>query len=96
MEAEGSPGDADDGFDEGLPIGAGERVADGKDGDGAILLTASRKIAREGGIVRLAFGGDGAGGFKQGPLVAFDLGDEMIAGRQRRREGFFGHAWHPR
>lgn len=95
MEDEGSPGDADDGFDEGLPVGAGQRVADGKDADGAILLTIARMIACECGIVRLVASGDGAGGFKQGSLVALDLGDEMIARRQRRREGFFGHAWHP-
>ena len=89
------PRDAYDGFDEGLPVGAGQHVAYGKDADGAVFLTASRKIACEGGIVRLAFGGDGAGSFKQGSLIALDLGDEMIARRKRRREGFFGHAWHP-
>lgn len=89
------PRDADDRLDERVPVGAGQHVACGKDADGAVFLTPSRKIAREGRIVRLAFGGNGAGRFKQGPLVALDLGDEMIARRQRRREGFFGHAWHP-
>ena len=95
MEGEGSPGDADDCLDERLPVGARQRIACSKDGDGAVLLTASRKIAGEGPILRLAFGGDGAGSFKQGSLIALDLGDEMIARRPRRREGFFGHAWHP-
>ena len=95
MEDKGSPRDADEGFYEGVPVGAGQRVACGKDADGAILLTASRKIAREGRIVRLVLGGNGAGRFKQGSLIALDLGDEMIARRQCRREGFFGHAWHP-
>lgn len=88
------PGDADDCFDERVPVGARQRALCGKDGDGAVLLTASRLIPRESCILHLAFGGDGADRFKQFSLITFDLCDEMIARRQRRREGFFGHAWH--
>lgn len=38
---QGVAGDADDGLDEGLPLGRGQGIADGKDFDGAVLLSGS-------------------------------------------------------
>ena len=35
---QGAAGDADDGLDEGLPLGRGQGLADGKDFDGSVLL----------------------------------------------------------
>jgi len=78
-----------------VPVSADQRVADGEDAGGAVLLTVTRKLTREGSILRVIAGGDDAACFKQGPLVLLELGDQMIARCQRRREGFFGHAWHP-
>lgn len=78
-----------------MPVSAGQRVADGEDIDGAVLLAVARKITRECSILRVVAGGDGAARFKQGPLVLLELGDQVIARRQRRRECFFEHAWHP-
>ena len=78
-----------------MPVSAGQRVADGEDIDCAVLLTVTRKLTRKGSIFGVIAGGDGAGCFKQGPLVLLELGDQVIARRQRRRECFFEHAWHP-
>ena len=66
-----------------------------EDIDGAVFLAVARKLTREGSILRLVAGGDGAARFKQGPLVLLELGDQVIARRQRRRECFFEHARHP-
>ena len=42
---QGVAGDADDGLDEGLPLGRGQGVADGKDFDGAVLLAGAAGVA---------------------------------------------------
>jgi hypothetical protein len=45
-------GDADDGLDEGLPLGGGQGIADGKDLNGAVLLAGASGVARECGFGR--------------------------------------------
>ena len=55
-------GDTDDGFDERLPFGCGQGIADGEDFDSAVFLAGSSVVSRERGVGRHADGGDGADG----------------------------------
>jgi hypothetical protein len=89
----GVAGDADDGLDEGGPLGLGQGVADGKDFDGAILLTGSAFVLRRGGVGGCVLGGDGADGVRQVCLVVFELDQQMVPRSQCRGKCFFGRAW---
>lgn len=88
-------GDADDGFDEGLPLGVGQGVADGEDLDGAILLTGSPVSARKCRVNVGRSGRNGQGRVKQGGLVGLHLDQQMIARLPCNLEGFFDSAWRP-
>jgi hypothetical protein len=61
---QGVAGDADDGLDEGLPLGCSQGVADGKDLDGAVLLTGAAGVAGECGVGRAGGLGNDADGVK--------------------------------
>jgi len=88
-------GDADDGLDEGLPLGRGQGVADGKDLDGAVLLAGAAGVAGECGLGRAGVVGNDADGVKQFGLVGLQLDQEVVAGVAGYFEGFFDSAWHP-
>ncbi len=92
---QGAAGDADDGFDEGLPLGIGQGVADGEGLDGAILLAGAPFAARERGVDGGRGGGDGRNDVKQAGLVGLDLDQQVVARLPRNLEGFFDSAWRP-
>jgi hypothetical protein len=52
------PGDADYGFDERLPFGFGQILADGEDFDRAMLLPRTALVARRGDVGGRAPSGD--------------------------------------
>ena len=88
-------GDADDGLDEGLPLGRGQGVAGGKDLDGAVLLAGTAGVAGESGLGRAGVVGNDAGDVKQFGLVGLQLDQEVVARVAGCFEGFFDSAWHP-
>lgn len=59
---QGVAGDANDGLDEGLPLGCSQGVADGKDLDGAVLLAGAAGVACECGAGRAGGFGNAADG----------------------------------
>ena len=89
----GVAGDADDGLDDGAPLGLSQGLTDGKDFDAAILQSGSALVARSGGIGGGATGGDGADGVRQVGLVIFELDQQVVSRGQGRGECFFGRAW---
>lgn len=88
-------GDADDGFDEGLPLGFGEGVSGGKDLDDAVLLARAPLDPVDGDFGGFGAGGQGANGLKQRRLVLLDLDQQVVPGGPRRLECFFGRASRP-
>jgi hypothetical protein len=86
-------GDADDGFDEGAPLGLGQGFADGKDFDGAMLLSRAAFVARRGGIDRVLGSDDGFDGVGEIGLIILELDQQMVARGQGGGECFFGRAW---
>ena len=92
---QGAPGDADDGLDEGLPLGLGQGVADQENLDRAIFLAGSAFVARRGGIVGNTAVGDGSDSLKQVCLVGLHLDQQMVAGVTGNLECFFDSAWRP-
>ena len=70
---QGAAGDADDGLDEGLPLGPGQGVADREDLNGTIFLAGSALTTRERSVGGSVVGGDGADGFEQIGLVGLYL-----------------------
>ncbi len=92
---QGAAGDADDGFDERLPLGFGEGVPCGEDLDGAVLLARAPLAAVEDGFGGFGVCRQGADGLKQGGLVFLDLDQQVVARGPRRLECFFGRAWRP-
>ncbi len=92
---QGAACDAEDGFDEGLPLGFGEGVASGEDLDGAVLLARAPLAAIEDGLGGVGVCRQGADGLKQGGLVLLDLDQQVVARGPRRLECFFGRAWRP-
>jgi len=92
---QGAASDAEDSFDERLPLGSSECVASGEGLDSAVLLARAPLAAVEGGLG--GFGGcrQDADGLKQGESVLLDPDQQMVARGQRRFECFFGRAWRP-
>lgn len=86
-------GDADDGLDEGGPLGLGQGFADGKDLDGAVFLARSAVVLGGRGIDRVLGCGDGLDGVRQIGLIVLDLDQQMVARGQGGGECFFGRAW---
>ena len=89
----GVAGDADDGLDEGGPLGLGQGLADRKDLDGAMLLPGPAFGLRRGGVGGGVPGGKGADSVRQSGLVVFQLDQQMVACGQGGGKGFFGRAW---
>jgi len=92
---QGVAGDADDGLDDGMPLGRGQGIAGGKDFDGAVLLAGSAVVARKRGVGGTAVGGDGADGLEQVGLVSLQLNQEMVSRVADDLERFFDSAWRP-
>ena len=88
-------GDADDGFDEGLPLGGGQGVADGKDFNSAVFLARPSGVARKVDVGRGAVCGGDANAFKQSGLVRFQLDQKMVPRIAGALKSFFDSAWHP-
>jgi hypothetical protein len=87
-------GDADDGLDEGAPLGLGQDTASGKDFDAAMLLSGAAVVLRRCGVGGGVPGGDAGDGVRQLGLVVFELDEQMVARGQGGCERFFGRAWH--
>ena len=81
--------DSDDGLDEGVPLGCGQGVADGKDRDGAVLLAGAAGVAGRSGLGRAGIFGNGADGVEQFGLVGLQLDQQVVAGVAGCFEGFF-------
>ena len=88
-------GDANDGLYEGMPFGSGQRIAEGKDVDGAVFLAGSSRVPRKRSVGGPAIGGDGADGLKQVGLVRLQLNQQMVARVAGNFECFFDSAWRP-
>ena len=89
----GVAGDADDGLDEGCPLGLGQGLADREDFDGAMLLSGPAFVLRRGSVGGGVRGGNGADSVRQPGLVVFQLDQQMVARGQGGGECFFGRAW---
>lgn len=92
---QGVAGDADDGLDEGMPLGCGQGVAGGKDFDGAVLLAGAAGVARKCALGSAGVVGNDADGVKQFGLIGLQLDQEVVARVAGYFEGFFDSAWHP-
>lgn len=92
---QGAACDADDGVDEGMPLGRGQGIADREDVDGAVLLAGSALVPRKRGVGGNAVVGDGADGVKQVGLVLLQLDQEMVVRVAGDLERFFDSAWRP-
>ena len=82
-------GDSDDGLDEGVPLGCGQGVADGKDLDGAVLLAGAAGVAGRSSLGCAGIFGNGADGVEQFGLVGLQLDKQVVAGVAGCFEGFF-------
>ena len=82
--------DRDDRGDMGAPIGAGERVGRGEDGDDPGFIA----IAAVDGIVRRERCGEAFGRAFPGRLIVLDLNDQSDLGGWRDLEEFFDRAAH--
>ena len=89
----GVAGDANNGLDEGGPLGLGQGLADRKDLGGAMLLSGPAFGLRRGGVGGGVLGGNGADSVRQPGLVVFELDQQMVARGQGGGECFFGRAW---
>jgi hypothetical protein len=92
---QGVAGDADDGLDEGVPLGRDQGIADGKDFDGAVLLAGAAGVACKNGLGRADAVSNGADGVKQISLIGLQLDQEVIASVTGDFKCFFDSAWHP-
>lgn len=86
---------ADDGLDEGCPVGLGQVLADGKDLDGAVLLSGSGFGPGRRRIGKGVAGNDGVDDAGQQRLVAFKLDRHVVPRGQDGGKRFFGCAWQP-
>ena len=89
----GEPGDAGDGADQSVPVGA-EPSGDVEGFDQTVLLSAvSVAVDGQGGVGGLVGGRDCFDRVEQVLLVGLELGDQEVAGIGRRLKGFFDSAW---
>ncbi len=82
-------GDADRGFDEVVPAGSGQSLADSEDFGGAFLLTRPPLVDGRRGVDGRGAGGECFDVFQQAGLVIFELDEQMTVGGQGYLEGFF-------
>ena len=90
---QGTPGDTDDGLDEGLPLCLDQGITDREHLDGAVFLAGAALVARERGVGGAVVGRDDAHGLEQIGLVGLQLDQEVVAGVTDNLECFFDSAW---